>query len=421
MKNCRPGTQDRSQSRTKAVLRALLCLVAFCTLNTFSRSAHAYAWMIRHGYAECGGCHIDPMGGETLTGMGRVMGQTLMASDFGGKSPSNAAMFLYGVKEPDDVRLGGSFRALSIYDFRANNPRVFPMQMDLYGAVSAGRFVMGASIGASRASGRYEHSSKARLLGTVEDGAFLLVSRNHWLGYKLTDDLMVRAGRINLPFGIRTPDHTLWARAETMTDRESDQQHGVSVVYSSGRFRGELLGTPGNFQIPAKYLTYGYSGYLEYSIDTDLAVGVSSLLLNARREIFTVDDVVEGQRSILRQAHGVTARYVPFKELVILAEADALKRTGSALGYVGFATADLEPLRGLHLALTGEVLNRGELNPENLGETSRQPEGPGRGDTRYGLWSTLNWFLLPHLDLRVDLVLRERRPGMLQTQLHFYL
>jgi hypothetical protein len=43
-----------------------------------------------------------------------------------------------------------------------------------------------------------------------------------------------------------------------------------------------------------------------------------------------------------------------------------LKRTGAGIGYVGFATFDLEPLRGLHLALTGEVLNRGKPNAEVL-------------------------------------------------------
>ena len=408
----------------KAVVRALFCIAAFCALSACSRSAHAYAWMIRHGFAECGGCHIDPMGGETLTGMGRVTGQTLLASDFGGKQPSNAAMFLYGIQEPDDIRLGGSFRGLSIYQFNTNNPRVFPMQMDFYGAVSAGRFVLGASIGASHASARYEHSSKAKLLGNVEDEGFIMVSRNHWLGYKITDDLMVRAGRINLPFGMRTPDHTMWARAETQTDRESDQMHGASVVYSSHRFRGELMFTPGNFQVPAKYLTYGYSGYLEYSLDTNATIGVSSLIMQARREIYAVDDQVGGQRSVLRQAHGLTGRYTPFKPLVFLAEADMIKRTGSSVGYVGFATADVEPFRGLHLALTGEVLNRGKLNPEELNDDVggvRQPEGPGRGDTRFGLWNTINWFVLPHVDLRVDLVLRQDRPTVLQSQIHFYL
>jgi hypothetical protein len=417
-----PGVQGTlAEARMKAALRALVCLAAFCALSAVSSNAHAYAWMIRHGFAECGGCHVDPMGGETLTGMGRVAGQTLLSSDFGGQSPSNAAMFMFGLKEPDAVRLGGSFRALSIYDFDTNNPRVFPMQMDFYGAVSAGRFVLGASLGASHASARYEHSSKAKLVGNVADEGFILVSRNHWLGYRVTDDLMIRLGRINLPFGVRTPDHTMWARSETQTDRESDQQHGVSVVYSSGRFRGELMGTPGNFQMPLKYLTYGYSGYLEYSIDTDLAVGVSSLLLNAIKELYSVTDNSVGQRSRLRQAHGVTGRYTPFKELVLLAEANVLKRTGSSIGYVGFATADLEPFRGLHLALSGEFLNRGELNSEFLGQSTRQPEGPGRGQTRLGLWSTINWFLFPHLDLRVDLVTRQRRPAMLQTQLHFYL
>jgi len=99
-----------------------------------------------------------------------------------------------------------------------------------------------------------------------------------------------------------------------------------------------------------------------------------------------------------------------------------MKRTGSALGYVGMLTTDFEPLRGLHLALTGEMLNRGKLDAEPLGDgPAREVEGPGRGDTRFGLWSTVNWFILPHLDVRVDLVTRQGRPAMLQSQLHFYL
>ena len=85
------------------------------------------------------------------------------------------------------------------------------------------------------------------------------------------------------------------------------------------------------------------------------------------------------------------------------------------------ATADVEPVRGLHFALTGELLNRGAPDPEDLGEGVREVTGPGRGDTRLGLWGTINWFLLPHLDLRVDLVTRQRRATMLQAQLHFYL
>jgi hypothetical protein len=405
-----------------AALRTIVFFLALAGVSFTSSNAHAYAWMIRHGFAECGGCHVDPMGGETLTGMGRVTGETLLSSTYGEPTPNDAAMFLYGVPEPDNVRLGGSFRALSIYDFDTNNPRLFPMQMDFYGAAFFGNFILAGSIGVSRASNRYEHSSKAKLFGDIEDEGFIGVSRNHWLGYRFSDQLMLRAGRINLPFGIRTPDHTMWARAETLTDRESDQQHGLSIVYSDHKLRGELMGSAGNFQMPSEFRAYGYSGYLEYSVDTDLALGISSMLLYSQKEPLTVrDDITAYQRDVLRTAHGVTARYVPFEMLVFLAEADMLKKTGSGIGYTGFGTADLEPVQGLHFALTGEVLNRGKPDVEVLEDSDRAVDGPGRGDTRFGLWSTINWFLLPHLDLRVDLVTRQRRATMLQTQLHFYL
>lgn len=403
-------------------LRTVVFLLALAGVSFTSKSAHAYVWMIRHGFAECGSCHVDPMGGETLTGMGRVMGQTLMASQYGGMTPTDAAMFLYGVPEPDNVRLGGSFRGLSIYDFDTNNPRVFPMQMDFYGAGFIGNFIIAASVGASRASNRYEHSTKARLIGDIEGEGLIAVSRNHWLGYRFSDQLLLRAGRINLPFGVRTPDHTMWVRAETMTDRESDQQHGLALSYSDHQLRGELMGSVGNFQLDQEFRAYGYSGYLEYSVDPDLALGVSSMLLWAQKEPLTIrDNITTFQREVLRHAHGVTARYVPFESLVVLAEADMTKKTGAGVGYVGMGTFDLEPVQGLHLALTGEILNRGTPDPEDLGTVEREVQGPGRGDTRLGLWGTINWFLLPHLDLRVDIVARQRRATMLQTQLHFYL
>jgi len=403
-------------------LKTVAFLLVLLGVSLTPSKAHAYAWMIRHGFAECGGCHVDPMGGETLTGMGRVTGQTLLSSQYGGQTPSDAAMFLYGIQEPDNVRLGGSFRALSIYDFDTNNPRVFPMQMDLYGAGFIGNFVIAASIGASRASNRYEHSSKARLAGDIEDEGLIAVSRNHWLGYRFSDQLMLRAGRINLPFGVRTPDHVMWVRSETMTDRESDQQHGVALSYTDHRLRGEIMGSLGNFQLAQEFRAYGYSGYLEYSVDPDLALGISSMLLYAQKEPLTIrDNITTFQREVLRHANGLTARYTPFQALVFLAEADLTKKTGAGLGFVGMGQADLEPLQGLHFQLTGEVLNRGTPNPEDLGEAVREVEGPGRGETRLGLWGTVNWFILPHIDLRFDVVARQRRATMLQTQLHIYL
>jgi hypothetical protein len=390
-------------------VRASRMVLALCLLlaTLVAPKAQAHPWMIRHEFAECGSCHVDPMGGETLSHMGRVMGEELLSMSWGQNAPTAASMYLFGIPEPENVYLGGSLRGLGVFALETGNKRVFPMQADLTGAVTAGAFTFAASLGASRASRRYEHSSKARVLGNVEDEQFLLVSRYHWVGYRLNRDWMVRAGRINLPFGIRMTEHTLYVRSETLTDRESDQQHGLSVVYTAGRVRAELLGSLGNFQIPNDGIRErGYSGYLEYLVEPNLALGLSSLVLVARRDL-EVD-----QGAVSRQAHGFTARFVPAKPLVLLAEANALKKTGSSLGYVGMASLDLEPVQGLHFGLTGEALDRG-----------KGPAGAelGRGKPQVGGWLTLNWFFAPHFDVRVDLVKRQRREELLLTQLHFYL
>ena len=375
-----------------------------------ARSAHAYAWMIRHGFAECGGCHVDPMGGETLTGMGRVIGETRLSTRWDGSKepwPTDLAKFAFGVTEPDDIRLGGSVRGMALNYLEVPRGVAFPMQADVYGAGFFHGFTLGLSLGVARASDRYEHASKARLLGDVADEGLLLVSRNHWLAYSFSNQVMLRAGRLNLPFGIRGPEHTLWVRSETQTDRESDQQHGLSLVYTGGPLRGEAMLVLGNYQLPSdRPREHGYSAYVEYLLARKLALGASSFFLVAPHEL-NVD-----RGSFSRQGHGLTLRYSPFEPLVVLAELDAIKHTGATFGYVGMATLDLEAIQGLHVSVTGECLDRGEPG---------DGASPGDGEARFGSWLTANWFFFPHLDARVDLVLRDDRSNMLQAQLHFYL
>ena len=71
----------------------LLFLLTVWVVGSSAASAHAYPWMIRHGFAQCGSCHVDPMGGETLTGMGRVMGETLLAMPWADNPPTDAGKF----------------------------------------------------------------------------------------------------------------------------------------------------------------------------------------------------------------------------------------------------------------------------------------------------------------------------------------
>jgi hypothetical protein len=390
------------------VARRWLFLLTLVFLGLRAPSAQAYPWLIKHGFAQCGNCHVDPMGGETLRGMGRAAGESLLAMPWGQATPSSFGQLLFGVPESESVHVGGSVRGMMIGNLETAKARAFPMQLDLTAGFDLGDFTLAGSVGVSRASRRYEHASKARVLGNVDEEGVLLVSRNYWLGYHIDDAWMVRLGRLNLPFGLRIPEHTQWVRSQTFTDRESDQQHGVSVVYAAGRWRGELMASLGNYQRPNDALRErGYVGHLEYLIDLDWAVGVSSMALTSEREL-NVDD-----GRVVRQAHGLTARYVFSQPFVLLAEADVLSKTGSGLGYVGLATLDYEPTQGLHLALTGQVLDRGK---------SELGAGLGRGEAQYESWLTADWFFAPHFELRTDLVLRGGDRGQLiQLQLHMYL
>ena len=99
------------------MLARLSFVLTLLVVGLSTSSAHAYPWMIRHGFAKCGSCHVDPMGGETLTGMGRATGETLLSMPWGQTTPSDAGKFLWGVTQPDGLYLGGSLRAMSIVTF----------------------------------------------------------------------------------------------------------------------------------------------------------------------------------------------------------------------------------------------------------------------------------------------------------------
>src|SRR5271165_3284197 len=129
------------------------------------------------------------------------------------------------------------------------------MRADLYGDVKVGRF---------RAAGSIGYIPQGDLTASLTTG----VDHNEegsWL---------LRGGRINLPFGIRMIEHTLWARTLTRTDMDASQQYGVSLAVSKENFRGELMGIAGNFEIQQdEFRERGYCGYFEYAPTTTLAVG----------------------------------------------------------------------------------------------------------------------------------------------------
>jgi hypothetical protein len=390
-------------------LMLALTLLVLCS----SRRAFAYAWMLKHGLSQCIACHTDPSGGETLTLMGRSAAQNLLTFEpASGDRISPLSQFGFGlVREPDDVHLGGSYRHLFVYaashDGTPTSFSNFPMQLDVYGSATLSSFVLGGSFGVARGIEGSSHVRGAQLNRELGTG-WIVLSRSHYAGAWLDRYTMLRAGRLNLPFGVRIPEHVAWVREATRTDRESDQQHGVALAYTRERWRSELMAIVGNYQLyPDRYRERGYSLSLEYLLNPGLALGASSLLTWANEDRFTQ------ARRALRHAQSLHARAALSDRWVLLAEVDLLKQAGRALGYAGWMQADYEPLRGLHVLLTGELLDQGQLE----GGVAT----PGNGEARAGAWASLAWYCLSHGELRLDALQRRESPFTVQAQLHLFL
>jgi hypothetical protein len=343
--------------------------------------------MIRHQYTNCTSCHVDPSGGGLLTPYGQAQHDLLVTATYG-KSPENIQPKV--VPFPDGLNAGFSFRgALLDYDVpSASSPGAAPlpnglqailMILELRGELSAGPLHAVATLGFQPMG-----ANLAALTSASQDN---LVSREHYLGLDLLDQaIMVRAGRMNVPFGLRIPEHPAWVRSETRTDIDSYQQYGVAVAYNTSGFRSELMGIAGNYLIrQPDYREHGYAGYAELAFTPTFTLGVSSLLTQAAKGLYT------SEPDTLRQAHGAFLRWAVVEPVVILGEVDALieksQITATWVGYASFLQADYEPFQGVHFLLTGESLSE-------------------RGQAGIGGWASVAYFFYSFAELRVDSIWR---------------
>ena len=371
-------------------------LVLVAAMLCHPGKVHAFAWMIRNDYTGCAVCHADPSGSGLLTEYGRAQSQLLIETRYSHEKVEEASPtshFAFGALDrvftlPSWLLLGGSYRGAELIVEANGGPKnvsYIQMEADLYAQVTVGHF---------RANGSIGYVPQGALPAAItRNDSDNIVSREHWLGWDFgTQSFLLRAGRMNLPFGLRNIEHTSWVRNETRTDINSQQQHGVALAYSGERLRAELMGILGNFQThPSQYRELGYSGYVELAIATRMAVGLSSLITHVNK-----DPILDIEN--LRQAHGVFTRYSPWSPLVLLAEADLSIQSPSdgsySVGYVGFLQADFQIIQGLHLMPMFEIR-----------DTLRTPRGVALGG-----WLTADWFFAPHSDLRFDFFDR-RLPG----------
>jgi hypothetical protein len=296
------------------------------------------------------------------------------------------------------------------------------MQLDLYGELRVSENLRGqASLGVSKVKAGSPHGRAAQITTNQGDG-YRLISRTHWLAFDFgAGNHTIRVGRMNLPYGLRIPEHTMWVRERTETDRESDQQHGLALAMNFEKVRFELMGIAGNYQSsPDEFRERGYSGYLEMMIGERAAFGLSSLVTYAKNDRLSPSD----NRSTTRQAHGTFVRAGVGEMLAVLAEVDMVTRSRKELGYTGFLQLDFEFAQGVHLIGAVEGANTSyPSNPRTLVGTAfvEQERAPGTGEMQLGYWGGVQWFFAPHFDVRVDAIFRQEEPMQILGQLHVYL
>lgn len=333
--------------------------------------AAAFPWMIAHDYDGCVQCHVDPLGAGTLTAYGRAQSEILVQTPWGGEvdAAGPATGFLFGaVTLPEGMLLQGEARGLLIPE--PGDVRAILMQADLRAAIDVGRVVASASVGVVS-----EGAVGARLIRA--DLPVDPVVREGWVGWRPTGATLIRAGRENLPFGLRTDEHLRYTRSVTRTDTNDDQQVGVAFVGTSRQFRGEGMAVAGNFAVsPDRFRERGAVGTVSWLPVPGLDLGLSGLMLQAEAD----PDTLRPRR---RQAWGAHVRGSPVARLALAAEGDLLLDE-DGIGGVGDLGLDVEAVRGLHL--------------KGLGEGCAPTGGGAVG--RVGVAG--QWFFAPHTDLRVD-------------------
>jgi hypothetical protein len=375
-------------------------------------TARAYPWMIRHDYTGCAVCHVDPSGAGLLTDYGRAQNVLLMqmfpTPPSGGAEVPKYAGFAFGVfPMPDWLLAQVTFRGAEFWlsattpgeggqpSVTATQQMFIMMLLDARAEIKFGIFRAYGSIG----WGTTPFTLPAAIISNPEATSELL-SRDYWVGLQFDDNLLLRVGRLNLPYGLRNVEHTAWVRNNTLTDINYSQQTGLSLAFDNGHVRTEVMAIVGNFNIsPDAYRQRGFSGLVEVPVATRATVGFSALITRAELSLIPPPPRPDGQPGQpglpgLRQDYAVFGRWAPIEPIVFMLEGDLFfnNNLGSGVVQTNGATwlqMDWEPIQGIHFAPAVETLN-----------------SYGVSGTGIGTWLTIDWFCLPHTDIRLDGVYR---------------
>ncbi len=250
------------------------CLVALAVILSAPSRADAYPqFQFALGSERCSACHFAPGGGGLLNDFGRdESGDTLSGRGDG--------RFAHGaVTLPSWLALGADLRSALVGKQLADQePELlaFPMQADAYSRITLGPISINLTLGLNGAA-------RGRTAGAAP--LTYLASRQHYLGYESASGAVtVRAGRFFPVFGVRSQDHTAYAR-RYLDQGTLEEPYALELGVSGEDWEGYLAGVLGN-PVPLTGAGARASGATAYY---ERRFGASAVAGNARLAVTDAD------------------------------------------------------------------------------------------------------------------------------------
>ncbi|MCB0417045.1 MAG: hypothetical protein H6617_09215 [Bdellovibrionaceae bacterium] len=355
-------------------------LVAFLSLLCASRLS-AYPQMTAHGYSSCLACHVAPSGGGLLSAYGRSLSREVL-STWGAENEEGV---LHGVVPASEVLLlGGDVRALQLF---MRSPyvdlgRFIWMQADLEAGVRLGEFTVVGSIG-------YQNPTSANYSGSS------FFSRKHYVLWNFSETNFLRAGKFDGAYGIRWPDHFMFARRDLSWDEGSES------------YRLEWAKLEETWQLIAS-VSIGRPDAPQLQIEKAATVRLAKYFGENHQIILSAH---YGLRSTTnRFVFGPSAVFTLLEGLSVFAQVDF--QQAAKFGFLEYLRINYEVLKGIHLYGMQEL----SVLDASSASTTKQAYTLG-----------VQWFPRPHFEFLVGL--RKSTSGSVATGatdslmllMHYYL
>lgn len=329
-------------------MKVVRALVAFLSLSIvffsqlFSQPAAAYPGFIRHEYAACVACHVNPRGGGLLTqyGEGIAGGMSLFPQDYQGPPKTG---FFHWITAGGRITHGAHLRSMLLKK-EARKLVFFPMQMDYLASVNVSekfRFEVTTGIDVRRDS-----SGEIKLSGQADKD---LVLRRVIAAYRFNDSNEISVGRDFLNVGLNIDDHTALIRTK---NRRGVLDYNTVARWDHWNDEGSL--SP---------FIYGPSGE-ESNRNAEWGVGARFERYFRNKYSLGVSAIYGYSDAISREMLSVFSRLGFTEKLSLLMEYDFTQRQlqsggrGSFGQHVLYASPSYEIFEWLDLGPTVEYSNR---------------------------------------------------------------